>query len=181
MKRFPNIVTILLLFVLVFVGGTGCTLRVANYPAMPPFNFICSGKPSGLEPALLTEWANRRNWQLEYLVMDFAAQILAVQTGKADMAMGAISITEERQKQVIFSDGYVDSHIVLITRKGNAGILTNPSQSSDTENNGNIWPWAVALLVIIMCGGAWLYRRNHPSLFHRSPICFSRLRIQSDE
>ena len=97
--------------------GTGRTLRVATYPAMPPFNFINSGKPSGLEPELLTEWANRRNWQLEYLIMDFAAQIPAVQTGKADMAMGAISITEERQKQVLFSDGYIDSHIVLMTRK----------------------------------------------------------------
>ena len=44
--------------------GTGRTLRVATYPAMPPFNFINTGKPSGLEPELLTEWANRRNWQL---------------------------------------------------------------------------------------------------------------------
>ena len=35
--------------------GTGRTLRVATYPAMPPFNFISSGQPSGLEPALLTE------------------------------------------------------------------------------------------------------------------------------
>ena len=104
--------------------GTGRTLRVATYPAMPPFNFINSGKLSGLEPELLTEWANRRNWQLEYLIMDFAAQIPAVQTGKADMAMGAISITEERQKQVLFSDGYIDSHIVLMTRKGEASILT---------------------------------------------------------
>ena len=148
--------------------GTGRTLRVATYPAMPPFNFISSGKQSGLEPALLTEWANRRNWQLEYLVMDFAAQIPAVQTGKADMAMGAISATEERQKQVLFSDGYVDSRIMLITKKGNAGILTNPSQSPDTEGGGNTWPWVVALLIIIG-GGAWLFiRRKQTPLAHKS-------------
>jgi len=166
--------------------GTGRTLRVATYPAMPPFNFICSGKPSGLEPALLTEWANRRGWQLEYLVMDFAAQIPAVQTGKADMAMGAISITEERQKQVLFSDSYIDSHIVLITRKGNAGILTEarkssvggddgkstPGQSSSTRR---LWPWAV-LLLIIMGGGAWIFRRrtrSHSS--HARRDCASTL------
>ena len=136
--------------------GTGRTLRVATYPAMPPFNFINSGKPSGLEPELLTEWANRRNWQLEYLIMDFAAQIPAVQTGKADMAMGAISITEERQKQVLFSDGYIDSHIVLMTRKGEAAILTNPTQPSASENDESYWPWAVAILMIIG-GGAWLF------------------------
>ena len=88
--------------------------------------------------------------------MDFAAQIPAVQTGKADMAMGAISITEERQKQVLFSDGYIDSHIVLITRKGEAAILTNPTQPSASENDESYWPWAVAILMIIG-GGAWLF------------------------
>ena len=139
--------------------GTGRTLRVATYPAMPPFNFINSGKLSGLEPELLTEWANRRNWQLEYLIMDFAAQIPAVQTGKADMAMGAISITEERQKQVLFSDGYIDSHIVLITRKGEAAILTNPTQPSTSENDESYWPWVVAILILIG-GGAWLFIRR---------------------
>ena len=139
--------------------GTGRTLRVATYPAMPPFNFINYGKPSGLEPALLTEWANRRNWQLEYLIMDFAAQIPAVQTGKADMAMGAISITEERQKQVLFSDGYIDSHIVLMTRKGEAAILTNPTQPSASENDESYWPWVVAILILIG-GSAWLFIRR---------------------
>ena len=128
-----------------------------TYPAMPPFNFISSGKPSGLEIDILTEWANRRNWQLEFLVMDFASQIPAVQTGKADMAMGAISITEERQKQVLFSDGYFDSHILFLTRKGEAGILTNPSQSlHPRRRRKGKWPWVVPIL-IIGGGGAWLH------------------------
>ena len=140
--------------------GTGRILRIATFPAMPPFNFINYGKPSGLEPELLTEWANRRNWQLEFLIMDFAAQIPAVQTGKADMAMGAISITEERQKQVLFSDGYIDSHIVLMTRKGEAAILTNPTQSTTTENDETQWPWAAALLIVIIAGGVWLFIRR---------------------
>ena len=151
--------------------GTGRTLRVATYPAMPPFNFINTGKPSGLEPELLTEWANRRNWQLEYLIMDFAAQIPAVQTGKADMAMGAISITEERQKQVLFSDGYIDSHIVLMTRKGESSILTSLSPNSLTPNSltpgpsprgeGSNYIWCgVALIIIIIGGGTWLFLRR---------------------
>ena len=140
--------------------GTGRTLRVATYPAMPPFNFINSGKPSGLEPALLTEWANRRNWKLEFLVMDFAAQIPAVQTGKADMAMGAISVTEERQKQVLFSDGYVKSHIVLITRKGEARILSlTPAPSPKGEGSGYLWS-GLAILIMIIGGGAWFFIRH---------------------
>ena len=142
--------------------GTGRTLRVATYPAMPPFNFINSGKMSGLEPAILTEWANRRNWRLEFFVMDFAAQIPAVQTDKVDMAMGAISVTEERQKQVIFSDGYVESHIVLITRKGEAGILTSqPLHQPLPEREGSGYLWGgIVLLIIIIGGGAWLFLRR---------------------
>ena len=151
--------------------GTGRTLRVATYPAMPPFNFINSGKPSGLEPALLTEWANRRNWKLEFLVMDFAAQIPAVQTGKADMAMGAISVTEERQKQVLFSDGYVESHIVLITRKGEAGILSlTPAPSPKGEGSDYLWG-ELAILIIIIGGGTWFFlRRRCFTTLHSTPL-----------
>ena len=151
--------------------GTGRTLRVATYPAMPPFNFINSGKMSGLEPALLTEWANRRNWKLEFLVMDFAAQIPAVQTGKADMAMGAISVTEERQKQVLFSDGYVESHIVLITRKGEAGILSlTPAPSPKGEGSGYLWS-GLAILIMIIGGGTWFFlRRRRFTTLHSTPL-----------
>ena len=150
--------------------GTGKPLRVAIYPSMPPFNFICSGKPSGIEVDILTEWANRRNWKLEFLVMDFAAQIPAVQTGKADMAMGAISITEERQKQVLFSDGYFESHILLITRKGEAGILTNPSQPTATDDNTSQWLWIVAILIVILIGvGVWLILRRKRNAKHLKP------------
>ena len=146
--------------------GTGRTLRVATYPALPPFNFINSGKLSGLEPELLTEWANRRNWKLEFLIMDFAAQIPAVQTGKADMAMGSISITKERQKQVLFSDGYIESHIMLITRKGEAGILTAQNQQTDakslSEEEGIDYLWWLASILIIIGGGTCLFiRRKH--------------------
>ena len=167
--------------------GTGRTLRVATFPAMPPFNFTTSGKPSGLEPALLTEWANRRNWQLEYLIMDFASQIPAVQTGKADMALGAISITEERQKQVLFSDGYIESHIVLITRKGEAAILTeqtHPHPLPVKEGSNYLW-WVVALIIITGVS-MWLFVRrkqdtqtavaNYSLFSHHSSLKISHLK-----
>ena len=69
---------------------------------MPPLNFISSGQLSGMEPDLLAEWANRRGWKLEYLIMDFASQMPAILTGKADIAMGYISVTEERQKTEVW-------------------------------------------------------------------------------
>ena len=98
--------------------GTGKIIKVATFPISPPFNFICSGEQSGLEADLLAHWANRRNYRLEFLIMDFASQIPAIQTGKADIAMGSIAVTEERQKQVLFSDGYNAARIMFYTRKG---------------------------------------------------------------
>ncbi len=145
--------------------GTGRTLTVATFPVMPPFNFISSGEPSGIEPDILTEWANRRNWKLEYLVMDFASQIPAVQTGKADLAMGAISVTEERQKQVLFSDGYFESRIMLITRKGESGILTEPAEPSAKQDDGARRPWVLVLSLVLsgciglLCIGIYMRRR----------------------
>ncbi|MBR1788068.1 MAG: ABC transporter permease subunit [Bacteroidaceae bacterium] len=140
--------------------GTGRTVRIATFPSMPPFNFISSGQPSGLEIDIMTEWVNRRNWKLEFLVMDFASQIPAVQTGKVDMAMGAISATEERQKQVLFSDGYIYSHIVLITRKGEIGRLTEPVQSLAKDNQKG-WLGLEIFFVIIIAGcSVWLVVRR---------------------
>ncbi len=138
--------------------GMGRTLRVATFPSMPPLNFVSSGQLSGLEPDLLTEWANRRGWKLEYLIMDFASQMPAILTGKADMAMGYISITEERQKAVLFSDGYMASEMILITRKGELGILTDPSQPL-TQRGGKWWPWALAALLALGIG-VWVILRR---------------------
>ena len=146
--------------------GTGRTLRVAINASMPPFSFFKNGELSGLEPALLTEWANRRNWKLEYLVMDFAALIPAVQAGKADVAVGDISITEERTKEVLFSDAYIESHTVLITRKGELGILTaqtDPVVLPDEGESGWLWV-GVALLAIIIGGGTWFFFRRRTTL-----------------
>ena len=149
--------------------GSGRTLRVAIYPASPPFSFISSGKPSGIEIELLTEWANRRNLRLEFLMMDFASQIPAVQTDKVDMAMGNISITKERQKQVLFSDAYIESHSMLLTRKGEGGILTNPSDSSAPMGESSNWLWIVPILILIG-GGLWffIHRKSKSSPSHIS-------------
>ena len=67
---------------------------------------------------MLTEWANRRNYRLKFFFMDFASQIPAVQTGKVDLSIGSIAATEERRKNVLFSDGYYYGRIMFYTRKG---------------------------------------------------------------
>lgn len=98
--------------------GTGKTITVGTFPAFPPYNYIKNGAPSGFEIDLLTEWANRRNYRLKFLFMEFASQIPAVQTGKVDLSIGSIAVTKERQKNVLFTDGYYYGRILFYTRKG---------------------------------------------------------------
>ena len=145
--------------------GTGELIRVATYPAMPPYNFICSGQPSGMEIDLLTEWANRRNYRLEFLMMDFASQIPALQTGKADIALGSVAVTEERQKQVLFSDGYNAARIMFYTRKGEADILTKgQSDKVPSTKASTTWLWIAGFLLLLTAGGIWIVLRRKRNL-----------------
>ena len=145
--------------------GTGELIRVATYPAMPPYNFICSGQPSGMEIDLLTEWANRRNYRLEFLMMDFASQIPALQTGKADIALGSVAVTEERQKQVLFSDGYNAARIMFYTRKGEADILTKgQSDKVPSTKPSTTWLWIAGFLLLLTAGGLWIVLRRKRNL-----------------
>ena len=145
--------------------GTGELIRVATYPAMPPYNFICSGQPSGMEIDLLTEWANRRNYRLEFLMMDFASQIPALQTGKADIALGSVAVTEERQKQVLFSDGYNAARIMFYTRKGEADILTKEQRDKvPSTKPSTTWLWIVGFLLLLTAGGIWIVLRRKRNL-----------------
>ena len=151
--------------------GTGELIRVATYPAMPPYNFICSGKPSGMEIDLLTEWANRRNYRLEFLMMDFASQIPALQTGKADIAMGSVAVTEERQKQVLFSDGYNAARIMFYTRKGEADLLKFRDESLelrevDSFEAKGLRGLLVVILLVLTGYGIWIVLRRKRNLGH---------------
>jgi polar amino acid transport system substrate-binding protein len=149
--------------------GTGELIRVATYPAMPPYNFICSGQPSGMEIDLLTEWANRRNYRLEFLMMDFASQIPALQTGKADIAMGSVAVTEERQKQVLFSDGYNAARIMFYTRKGEADLLKFRDESLelrevDSFEAKGLRGLLVVILLVLTGYGIWIVLRRKRNL-----------------
>ena len=159
--------------------GTGELIRVATYPAMPPYNFICSGQPSGMEIDLLTEWANRRNYRLEFLMMDFASQIPALQTGKADIALGSVAVTEERQKQVLFSDGYNAARIMFYTRKGEADILTKgQSDKVPSTKASTTWLWIAGFLLLLTAGGLWIVLRRKRNLGHTWKRSYSETVLQ---
>jgi polar amino acid transport system substrate-binding protein len=81
------------------------------------------------------------------------------------MAMGSIAATEERRKQVLFSDSYHEGRITIYTRKGELGILKGPLPSPAPKEEEPYMLWGAAAILIIMIGGSvWLfYCRRRPA------------------
>lgn len=71
-----------------------------------PFTFIKDGKWAGLEIELLMRFCEYAGRPIEITSYDFSSLITALGTGKVDIASSFIFITEERSKQILFSDPY---------------------------------------------------------------------------
>jgi His/Glu/Gln/Arg/opine family amino acid ABC transporter permease subunit len=94
----------------------------------PPFEFVQNGKPAGYEIDIGTIVAEKLGKEAEFIDMDFSALIPALQSGKIDMAISALSATDERKKVLDFtSEHYTD----------NAGLIVRKSDNIKNEDNLN--------------------------------------------
>ncbi len=89
------------------LGGRVITIAVEN--AFIPFNFeaLATGEAAGWDYDFLNEACVRLNCVPEYIEFGWDTMIASVADGQFDMAADGITITEERAKQVDYSDGYV--------------------------------------------------------------------------
>ncbi|UFX98194.1 ABC transporter substrate-binding protein [Candidatus Gromoviella agglomerans] len=94
-------------------------LKILVLPDNPPFLYIdVNGKIKGFEKKIIDLIEEFMNVDIEIIpVSDFSSLIAGIISKTGDMAMSAISITEERKKSIIFSVPYHKSSIGLIYRK----------------------------------------------------------------
>lgn len=95
------------------------TLTVGMMAATPPYEFhkVVDGEDEiiGCDIALIEEVAKDLGVDYEIKDMDFDGLLMAMQAGKIDMIVSAMSPTEERSKNADFSEVYYkDSHQVVI-------------------------------------------------------------------
>ncbi len=91
----------------------------------PPFEFIDdNNEVAGFDVDLAKEIADYLNMELKIENMDFDGLVAAVSTGMIDMAVAAMTITEERMAQVNFSDAYIEAGQVIVVRSDYDGIET---------------------------------------------------------
>lgn len=89
-------------------------LLVAVDTAFVPFEFKEGGEYIGFD---IDIWdAISKELDLDYKIqpMDFNGILPAIQTRNVDVALAGITITEERQKAIDFSDGYYDSGFLIM-------------------------------------------------------------------
>ena len=97
--------------------GDKGTIRYYYDGAHEPMTYLgSSGEPLGLEIDLLLMIARELDRKVEMTTCEFASLITALESGKADVVSGSLSITEERAKRVDFADTHYDSAMVLLVR-----------------------------------------------------------------
>ncbi|WP_083387421.1 transporter substrate-binding domain-containing protein [Salinicola sp. MIT1003] len=96
------------------------TLKAVTDPSFVPFEMMDqdSGKMVGFDMDILHEIADRAGFKVDLNTMDFNGIIPAVQTGNVDLAIAGITITDERQQIVDFSDPYYDSGLRILVSDG---------------------------------------------------------------
>jgi len=122
------------------------------------------GKFTGFSADLWQEIADRLHWQSTYVVApDVHAQLDAVQGGAADVGVGAISITAERNQQFDFSQPILNAGLQIMVRSERAGAETTALDSLLHllfSPAVLVWLGIAVLLTIIPAHIIWFIERN---------------------
>jgi polar amino acid transport system substrate-binding protein len=96
----------------------GRVIKAVTENAYTPLNFVDpkTGQAEGWEYDAVNEIAKRINAKVEWNVSSWDTMIESVKKGQFDVGMDGITITDERKKQVDFSDSYLTSEQFMLVR-----------------------------------------------------------------
>ncbi len=95
------------------------TLDVAAYPSNPPWqNQTEAGGFEGFEIDIVNEIARRMGREVAFAPTDFRALFVATASGRADMAISSITITDERLQTQSFTQPYVRGGLGIGVHEG---------------------------------------------------------------
>lgn len=119
------------------------TLQVGANVGNVPWEFQDeTGAIVGFEVDLVNEVASRLGHDVEIVNIPFNGLFSAVQSGRIDIAISSITITEERLKSVSFAQPYYDSDQSLTVAAGGPGSVAEMNGKIvgvDTGSTGDMW------------------------------------------
>ncbi len=98
-------------------GGNGVLRAGIVSDLGKPFSFISGGKLAGFDIELSKRFAARLGMEYEPVDLQFGSLIASISTGKIDIITSSMMITEEREKQIDFSEPYFVSGVSIIAEK----------------------------------------------------------------
>ena len=91
---------------------------VASNVAYPPFEFAPRTGPKGFDIDLMDEIADRMGLEVQYRDVQFDSILRGLSSELFDAAISGMTITDDRQQQVDFSDPYYNVSEGLVVRTG---------------------------------------------------------------
>ena len=110
-------------------GAKGATLKdvqkagklvIATSPDFPPFESLEGGEVVGIEPDIMALICDKMGIEAEFVQMDFDSVLIGIQAAKYDCAMSGITVTADRQKNMLFTDPYYNAAQVIVVTEGSA-------------------------------------------------------------
>ena len=93
-------------------------LTMATNATFPPYEMTTdSGEFEGIDIDTAKAIAEKLGLELQIDDMDFDAALLAVQQGKSDMVMAGVTVTDERQNVMDFTDSYATGIQSIIVKE----------------------------------------------------------------
>ena len=105
MKKIAALVLALMIS-LTAVSALADTLVMCTNASFPPYEYVEGDKLVGIDADIAAAICEKLGYDLQIDDMEFDSLIAAVQSGKADFAMAGMTVTEERQQMINFSDSY---------------------------------------------------------------------------
>ncbi len=92
-------------------------LHMATNAFFEPYEFYDGEKVVGIDAMIAQAICDKLGYKLVIDDMDFDSIITAVQQGKADFGMAGMTVTDERLKEIDFTDTYTTATQVIIVKE----------------------------------------------------------------
>lgn len=97
---------------------TDGVLTMATNAYFPPYEYYQGEDIVGIDAEIAKAVADKLGMELKIEDMEFDSIITAVQTGKVDMGLAGMTVTDERKQSVNFTDSYATGVQVIIVKEG---------------------------------------------------------------
>lgn len=90
---------------------------IVGFSEYPPMGFKENGEVMGFDIDIANEVAERLGVEAEFVYIDWNAKVLELNGKNIDMIWNGLTITADREKEILFSKPYFDNRIVILSLK----------------------------------------------------------------